>query len=209
MMRAFARWPDEVLLDLVHQELASCGAAEPQLMTLLQHFARRSGQPFVSAQGSEWSQEISATPQAHSLIHTLRDRVRQAARQQVKTRGVVDLGTLPLSLQGADRLTLPHPGWGIAFGVKGRSSGLVLGIGQGHYDRGARVISGVLQLRLVDVFGVSDVDNDTHGQIALWVLQHQRGYPPFLHEIVLEAPLRVSLATASTRGPVPNRRLAA
>jgi hypothetical protein len=57
-----------------------------------------------------------------------------------------------------------------------------------------------VRITVIDTFGLSNSDNDSPGQIAMWLLQHQRGYQPFIHTVQFDEPLSGTVRTQRPHG---------
>lgn len=79
----------------------------------------------------------------------------------------------------------------LAFGVFGNTDGLQVGLSQAGYCVATGRLSGALHITIGDAFGLSNSDYDSPGQMAMWILQHQRGFNPFLHKVSFEVPFQV------------------
>jgi hypothetical protein len=86
-----------------------------------------------------------------------------------------------------------------AFGAFGSTDGLQVEIQNARFDPTTKQITGNARITIIDTFGLSNTDNDSPGQIAMWLLQHQRGCQPFIHQVQFDVLLDRAHAKAYRR----------
>ena len=155
---------------------------------ILEHFLGMTGAPLIFRPGSAWSEVIKHDNEGVRIADTMKARIQRLAEEEYSRTGRVDLAHLKVPLYPADRAS-----WGVnplspAFGAHGSTDGLQVEIVNGEFDPLNKRLSGTLRITIIDTFGVSNRDNDTPGQIALWLMQHQRGHKPFVYEVGYEVP---------------------
>jgi hypothetical protein len=202
------RETDQQLLDRFNHELQLAmrlnpvGAvrAHPMADTLYNHFVGNTGQPFNSPAGSDWSNYIRDTDEGRRISNTVQDRIYRAVEEQYARTGQVDFGTMRIPLTAEDRASWGKKGWEPAFGAFGSTDGLQVELRNATFDPATKKISGSARITIIDTFGLSNTDNDSNGQIAMWLLQHQRGYRPFIHTVQYDVPLGWAIRSQNPHG---------
>jgi hypothetical protein len=193
--RNMSRLTDEVLISRFREEYELASHYRPVTARQLEKFLSGDGGIYLSGPGSELSTLVAESSEGQALGATLAARVQDSAERQLAQGGTVDVGRLGIELDASDRLR-----WGMnptspLWGLVGSTDGLDVDLKDGRYDPSTRRLTGTLS---ITVIGLSNQDNDSVGQIAMWLLQHQRGYQSFENQIVYEVPLDVTL-----RAPAP------
>jgi hypothetical protein len=90
--------------------------------------------------------------------------------------------------------------WNPAFGAFGSTDGLQVDIQNARFDPTTKQITGNARITIIDTFDLSNTDNDSPGQIAMWMLPHQRGYQPLIHTVQYDVPLDWTVRTNRPTG---------
>jgi hypothetical protein len=195
------RESDAKLLGRFNTELQVASHGNPIANALLKHFVGKSGKPFVSPPGSAWSNLIRQDGEGKRIAETLGARIHDAAEKQYRMTGKLDLGSLKIQMRPeSDRAVWGDKPWSPAFGAFGSTDGTQVEILNAKFNSITKQVTGTMRISLIDTFGLSNSDNDSPGQIAMWLLQHQRGYKPFIHEVQFDVPLSFTVRT----GPPPS-----
>jgi hypothetical protein len=188
------------LLAVFRREYSLASHRSPVTTAQSQRFASSAGGTVVSMPGSVMSSLVSNSREGSELGNALTARLKAAAETQERRSSRVDVSRLRIKLDPDDR-----PSWGMnltspLFGLVGSTDGLSANLLNPKYDVGSRNLTGTLRITVVDRFGLSNSDNDSPGQIAMWLLQHQRGFKSFENRIVYDVPVDLTLKPP----PVPN-----
>ncbi len=202
------RETDQQLLDRFNFELqtamrinpAGAVRAHPMAETLFNHFAANTGQPFNSPPGSDWSNHIRDGGEGRRISNAVQDRIYQQVEEQYARTGQVDFGTMRIPLSAEDRASWGRNALDPAFGAFGSTDGLQVELQNAKFDPVTKQISGTARITIIDTFGLSNTDNDSNGQIAMWLLQHQRGYQPFIHTVQYDVPLGWAIRAQNPNG---------
>jgi hypothetical protein len=199
---------DARLLERFNTELQIAAHRNPIANALLDHFVGNTGQTFNSPPGSEWSNLIKNDSEGQRIGGAITARIYDMAEEQYARTGRVDLGTMKVPLTHADRAVWGDKPGSPAFGAFGSTDGLQVEIQNARFDPTTKQITGNARITVIDTFGLSNTDNDSPGQIAMWLLQHQRGYQPFIHTVQYDVPLDWTVRTQRPSGgrdqPTPN-----
>jgi len=194
------RETDEQLLFRFNAELQLASHFNPIADQLLQHFVSNTGQTFNSPPGSPWSELIRNDSEGQRIAGAITGRIYDMAERQYAQTGRVDLGTMTVPLTFEDRAVWGNKPNSPAFGAFGSTDGLQVEIQNARFDPETRQITGNARITVIDTFGLSNTDNDSPGQIAMWLLQHQRGYQPFVHQVQFDVPLDWTVRTQRPGG---------
>jgi hypothetical protein len=191
---------DAQLLGRFNNELQLASHYNPIANALLDHFVANTGQTFNSPPGSEWSNLVRDDGEGRRIATTVNARILDIAEQQYARTGRVDFETMRVPLNPEDRAVWGNKPQSPAFGAFGSTDGLQVEIQNGRFDPETKQISGNVRITVIDTFGLSNSDNDSPGQIAMWLLQHQRGYQPFIHTVQFDEPLSGTVRTQRPHG---------
>jgi hypothetical protein len=199
--------PDGKLLNRLNTEVQIATHGNPIGTALMNHFISGSGKPFVSSPGSAWSNRIRESGEGKRISETMAVRIHGAAEEQYRKTGKVDLGTLKIQVHPEDRAVWGNKPWNPAWGAFGSTDGLQVEIRNAKFDPVSKQVTGTMRVTIIDTFGVSNADWDSPGQVAMWLLQHQRGYKPFIQEVQFDVPLSFKVRTSPPQGggnrPIP------
>jgi hypothetical protein len=196
---------DDELFSIFNTELQVASQSKPVATELLDHFRGSSGTTFFSGPGSELSGLVANSSEGRDLAGTFTARLQGSAEQQLKTTGTVDPSQLRIDVNLSDRLSWGRNLTNPLFGLVGSTDGVKAQLVGASYDPATRELSGTLRITVIDRFGLSNQDYDSAGQIAMWLLQHQRGYQSFENQIVYEVP--VNATVRDLRTPSTNPRM--
>jgi hypothetical protein len=191
---------DAQLLARFNFELQLAAHNNPIANDLLAHFERNTGQTFNSPPGSAWSELIKNDSEGRRIGDTITARIYDMAEEQYARTGRVDLGTMKVPLTFNDRAVWGDKPGSPAFGAFGSTDGLQVEIQNARFDPTTKQITGNVRITIIDTFGLSNQDWDSNGQIAMWILQHQRGYQPFIHTVQYDVPLNWTVRTQRPTG---------
>jgi hypothetical protein len=198
---------DAQLLNRFNTELQIASHGNPIANALLQHFIDNTGQTFNSPPGSAWSELIKNDGEGRRIAGAITARIYDMAEEQYARTGQVDLATMRVPLTFEDRAVWGNKPQSPAFGAFGSTDGLQVEIQNARFDPETKQITGNARITIIDTFGLSNQDNDSPGQIAMWLLQHQRGYQPFIHQVEFDVPLDWTVRSQRPSGggvqPVP------
>jgi hypothetical protein len=199
---------DNQLLSRFNTELQLATQFNPIASSLLRHFMGSTGQTFNSPPGSEWSNLIKKDSEGQRIGTAITERIYNIADQQYASTGKVDLGTMKVPLTYEDRAVWGNKPLSPAVGAFGSTDGLEVEIQNARFDPETKKISGNVRITIIDTFGLSNSDNDSPGQVAMWLLQHQRGYKPFTHQVQFDVPLDFTVRTRNSRDGEANQSVA-
>jgi hypothetical protein len=196
------------LLGRLNTELQVAAHGNPIADALMKHYVGNSGKPFVSPPGSAWSNLIRHDGEGKRVADGLAARIHDEAEKQYRLTGRIDMGTLKIPMRPETDLAVwGNKPWSPAFGAFGSTDGTQVEIRNAKFDPVTKQVTGTMRITLIDTFGVSNSDNDSPGQIAMWLLQHQRGQKPFIHEVQFDVPLSFKVRTSPPQGgghrPIP------
>jgi hypothetical protein len=181
------------LLAKFRQEYVLASHGHPATAAQFQRFASSAGGTVVSMPGSAMSTLVAQSGEGQALAQTLTTRLRDAADTQQFRSRTVDVSKLAIKVDLSDRLS-----WGMnptnpMFGLVGSTDGVSASLLNAKYDTGSRRLTGTMRITVVDRFGLSNSDNDSPGQISMWLLQHQRGFKSFENKIVYDVPVDITV----------------
>jgi len=194
------RETDAQLLGRFNNELQLASHYNPIANALLEHFVANTGQTFNSPPGSEWSELIKNDGEGRRIAGAITGRIYDMAEEQYARTGRVDLGTMKVPLTFEDRAVWGNKPQSPAFGAFGSTDGLQVEIQNARFDPATKQITGNARITVIDTFGLSNSDWDSPGQVAMWLLQHQRGYQPFVHTVQYDVPLDWTVRTQRPSG---------
>ncbi|TXI49246.1 MAG: hypothetical protein E6Q50_08645 [Lysobacter sp.] len=183
------RETDDQLLARFNTELQLASHYNPVANALLDHFVANTGQTFNSPPGSAWSELIRNDSEGRRIGDTISARIYDIAEAQYAHTGRVDLETIRVPLTPEDRAVWGNKPQSPAFGAFGSTDGLQVEIQNARFDPATKQLTGNARITIIDTFGLSNSDWDSPGQVAMWLLQHQRGYQPFVHTVQYDVPL--------------------
>jgi hypothetical protein len=157
----------------------------------LARFRASTGGTVVSQPGSTMSELVANSDEGQALGSTLTDRLQTQAQRQFQASGTVDVNKLAVKLDLSDRLSWGKNPTNPMFGLVGSTDGAGADLLNARYSSITGRLTGTMRITVVDRFGLSNQDNDSPGQVAMWLLQHQRGYRSFENRIVYDVPVDV------------------
>jgi hypothetical protein len=200
MLRNMSNWSDQQLLQTFLGEYFLAAKLSPVAIKQFNRFKFSEGGTMLSKPGSELSNLVRDSSQGKALTATLQTRIadRAAAELQRSSTRSIDPSKLRIDIDYKDRPSWTRDAMSPMFGMLGGTDGMEVQMLKPQYDAASRRLTGSLRITVIDRFGLSNQDNDSPGQMAMWTLQHQRGYKSFENRIVYEVPLNVTV-----RAPQP------